>query len=71
MEFKCDNLYFNQCKFLGNKLFFIKTCYNSCSACDISKTPTKENHFCITCANDYFKMSGTDNCYKEDEVEVY
>ena len=53
------------------KLFFIKTCYNSCSACDDTKTPTKENHFCTTCANDYFKMSGTDNCYKEDEVEVY
>ena len=52
------------------KLFFIKTCYNSCSTCDILKTPTKENHFCTTCANDYFKMSGTDNCYKEDEVEV-
>ena len=41
-------------------------CYQSCLTCESPSTADEMN--CEECANGYYKMDGTNNCYNEDDI---
>ena len=45
------------------------SCYISCKFCSKDYTKaTDENHYCIECKENYYKLNGTNNCYNRSSL---